>query len=75
MRERAGRTTGLKGVILCLLSGSESNGPGAGGMVQRMMLEPILVHDLVYNQNNGMRLRKLVLFRKDGKRRQGQRWI
>lgn len=53
VRERAGRATGLIGVFQCLLSGLESNGPAASGMVQRLILELVLAHVLVYNQDNG----------------------
>jgi len=32
----------------------ESTWPAAGGMVQRLVLKPILVHVLVCDQDNGM---------------------
>lgn len=54
MRGRAGRTTGLKGVILFLLSGLEPDWTAAGGMVQRLIPEPVLAHVLVCGWDNVM---------------------
>lgn len=54
MRGRAGRTTGLKGVILFLPGSSESNWPAAGGTVQGLILAPSLVHLRACDRDNGM---------------------
>lgn len=54
MRGRAGRTTGLRGVIACLPGGSESNWPTAGGMVRGLILVPSPVHLRACDRDNGM---------------------